>query len=168
MNHLAPDELRNSSVLEVGCGNARTLSKLLSPTNYGYEYFGIDVSFNRLLVAKEVIPEGEFIQCSALNLPFKECKFSVALALGALHHLESPLAGLKEICRVTTSDCQILIHEPIEKSKKFLDFSWSRHLKTNLESYEHSEHDNEIDLEEFKSFVGEVVNRPGFTGDSIL
>ena len=44
----------SSYVLEIGCGNARTVDWLYSPRKYNYNYIGTDISFKRLMLAKMV------------------------------------------------------------------------------------------------------------------
>jgi ubiquinone/menaquinone biosynthesis C-methylase UbiE/uncharacterized protein YbaR (Trm112 family) len=140
-------------VLELGCGNARTITRLLNPRELGLNYIGTDISFNRLQVAKAANPDSEFVQCNSLRLPFRQNQFKAVFAFGVLHHLESPSKGLVEASRVLNQEGRIYIHEPIEKTKKFMDFQWSNSLKASFESYDHSDHDNEICLHEFAEIL---------------
>lgn len=102
-------------VLEIGCGNARTIAHISPPAEIGYKFTGIDISWKRMLLAKSVIPEGDFVQASALNLPFKSQSHDISIAFGSLHHLPNRKDGLMEAVRVTAPEGQILINEPIEK-----------------------------------------------------
>ena len=102
-----------SSVLEVGCGNARTIAHLIPLQSYNYPFVGIDISFARLQVAKAAMPDGDFMQASALNLPFKNGCFDNVIAFSSLHHLPSPLTGYKEIFRCAKTDGMLFINEPI-------------------------------------------------------
>jgi ubiquinone/menaquinone biosynthesis C-methylase UbiE/uncharacterized protein YbaR (Trm112 family) len=156
LSQLSFKKQQGARVLEVGCGNSRTVSQLLPPSSNNFTYFGADVSRKRLLVAKEVVPEGQFIQCSATKLPFSRDSFDGVLAFGVLHHLESPIDGLKELERVSGPHGKILIHEPMEKPEKFLDSNFFNRLKKKFETYEHSEHDNEIELDEFEKYINQT------------
>ena len=137
--------LSGSTVLEVGCGNARTLSWIFRPQNHGFDYVGSDISFDRLILAKMVVPEGDFVQCSALNLPFKDKSFLAVFAFGVLHHLPDPLQGISSCLLKTSKEGYFIFHEPINKPKKFFADGRFRALRERLETYEHSEHDNELD-----------------------
>ena len=89
-------------LLEIGCGTSRTIAKILRPKDHGYKYIGLDISFYRLVVGKQLIPEGEFIQASATELPFQDEIADMALFFGAIHHLPRPIEAL-ECCLLYTS-----------------------------------------------------------------
>ena len=59
----------------------------MNPLKYNYNYIGTDISFNRLRIAKSILPKSNFISCSALNLPFKSNIFDVVIGFGVFHHL---------------------------------------------------------------------------------
>lgn len=129
-------------VLEIGCGNASTLSRLAPPNKYGYDYIGTDISLQRLILAKMVIPEGDFVQCSALKLPFKRTAFSAIVFFGVLHHLIDPIQGLEEGLVRLAEGGYLILHEPIERPKLIQEDRLG--IKRIFETYEHSEHDGEI------------------------
>lgn len=137
----------SSYVLEIGCGNARTVDWLYPPRKYNYNYVGTDISFKRLMLAKMVIPEGDFIQCSALNLPFKNQTFAAILSFGVLHHLENPMQGALSCLSKLRNEGYFLIHEPIKKPKKLLPEGKFEFLQRIFKTYDHSEHDNHIHVE---------------------
>ena len=139
---------KRPKVLEVGCGNARTVAWNAPPAKTGYHYVGTDISLKRLLLAKELIPESDFIQASAFDLPFRPNTFDVAIAFGVLHHLPEPKLGLTETMAKVRAGGVLLMHEPIEKVSLLSENALPR-LKKLFSSYEHSEHDNEINLDEF-------------------
>jgi SAM-dependent methyltransferase/uncharacterized protein YbaR (Trm112 family) len=77
--------LTEKVVLELGCGGATTLFDL-----YGSSfchYIGADLSLHACKLAQIQFPEGLFIQCSAIALPFKENSLDIIVAYGVLHHL---------------------------------------------------------------------------------
>lgn len=137
----------SSYVLEIGCGNARTVDWLYPPGKYNYNYVGTDISFKRLMLAKIVIPEGDFMQCSALNLPFKNQTFAAVFSFGVLHHLENPLRGVTVCLSKLRKEGYFLIHEPIEKPRKLLPERKFEFLRRIFKTYDHSEHDNHIRVE---------------------
>ncbi len=141
---LEPD-CQNNYLLEIGCGNARTISWILPPAQFNYNYIGIDISFKRLLVAKRNIPEGDFIQASALNLPFKNNSFHSIVSFGMLHHLPRPLECIQHLDTKIKSSGFLAFHEPIIKPKII---SQTSILQRFLTTYEHSQHDSEIDSKE--------------------
>ncbi len=138
---LEPD-CQNNYILEIGCGNARTISWIFPPSRFNYHYIGIDISYKRLLVASKNIPEGDFIQASASHLPFKNSSFHSILSFGMLHHLPKPLDCIQDLCAKIKNNGFLAFHEPISKPKIIPKKSIFQKFFT---SYEHSKHDNEID-----------------------
>ena len=137
---------QNSYLLEIGCGNARTISWIFPPPRFNYNYIGIDISYKRLLAARKNIPEGDFIQASAFNLPFKNNSFHSVVSFGMLHHLPNPLTCIHDLSAKIKDNGFFAFHEPILKPKLIPPKSIFQKFIT---SYEHSEHDNEIDAEGF-------------------
>ena len=84
-------------IFEIGCGNARTVARMFNPVKFNYNYIGTDISFKRLMVAKMAIPESDFIQASALNIPIKNNSFNGAISFGMLHHLPRPAEAVTEV-----------------------------------------------------------------------
>lgn len=143
---------RRAKVLEVGCGNARTVAWNAPPEKCGYNYIGTDISLKRLFLAKELLPESDFVQASAFTLPFRDNTFDVAIAFGVLHHLPEPKLGLTATIDKIRSGGVLLMHEPIEK-QTLIPSGALPGLKKLFHSYDHSEHDNEINLDEFVECV---------------
>jgi SAM-dependent methyltransferase len=140
------DRIAHKSVLEIGCGNSRTVSWLLPPARHGYHYVGTDVSFKRLLLARLVVPEGDFIQCSALRLPLATSSLDGVLSFGVLHHLPDPLAGVRESTRLVKPGGFFAFHEPIAKP---------RLMGGRLRGDRENEHDGEIDLDQVRGVLTE-------------
>ena len=136
----------NSMVLEIGCGSARTVSWLLPPEVHAYRYVGSDISLKRLVLAKQVMPRGDFVQCSCLAPPFQPATFAAAIAFGVFHHLPAPDAGIRSCVKTLQREGYLLVHEPVEKPQRLLAGKLGfRIRRLLLETYEHSSHDNEID-----------------------
>ena len=138
-------------VLEIGCGTSRTIFRVLPPAQHGYRYVGLDISFYRLVVAKRLIPEGEFVQASALDLPFQDSVADLGLAFGAIHHLPRPIEALRHLDRVLKEDAQIGLHEPMQ-TPKLIEGRLSS-VEKILMTYEHSEHDGDVDVAELTEFL---------------
>jgi SAM-dependent methyltransferase len=147
-------DLHGKYVLEIGCGNARTISWIYPPAEHRFNYVGTDISLRRLMLAKQVIPEGDFVQCSAYNHPFRGESFDVAIAFGVLHHLPDPLNGISSCLSSIRQGGYFLVHEPLEKTKKFFRDGRLRKLEKFMEIYEHSEHDNDININTTLDYLG--------------
>ncbi|MBI5848257.1 MAG: methyltransferase domain-containing protein [Nitrospirae bacterium] len=74
-----------TNVIEVGCGTAGVMSAYQDFIKNKI-YFGTDLSFNALRIAKRRI-KGHFILCDAGSLPFRNGFFDAMLGFGVLHHL---------------------------------------------------------------------------------
>ncbi len=134
-----------NTVLEIGCGNASTVYRIFNPATYHYRYIGSDISFKRLIVAKKMVPEGDFIQASALNLPFAEGCFSAIISFGMLHHLPRPVDAVNQVIPLIKSNGLFAFHEPVMRPD--VKFPGKEIIKKAMSTYEHSEHDGKIDLD---------------------
>lgn len=154
-------ECVGKNVLEIGCGNSRTVAREFNPEKFNYNYIGTDISFKRLLVAKSAIPAADFLQASAINLPFKDNSFKALISFGMLHHLPRPVDALKEADKKIELNGLFGFHEPVYTSRKFLKDNAV--IQKMFTTYEHSEHDNKIDLEaslkELKLLNHTVINK---------
>lgn len=144
-------QARGKRVLEVGCGTARTVARLFRPEEWGFDYMGVDISFQRLVVARDLLPAGLFVQASALELPFRDGIADVGLAFGALHHLPRPLEALECLDHVLKEECLLGFHEPLA-TPKLVEGRWPT-LQRLLTTYEHSVHDGEVERGEVDRFL---------------
>ena len=140
-------------LLEIGCGTARTIVHLLRPCRFHYQYLGLDISFYRLVVAKTLVPEGEFVQASALDLPFQRGIADIGLSLGAIHHLPRPMVALECLDQVLADACFLALHEPT-RTPKLIEGRLPL-LEKFFTTYEHSIHDGDIRPDDFKRFLTE-------------
>ncbi len=136
---------KNQNVLEIGCGNSRTVSWAFHPEKFHYNYVGTDISFKRLLVAKKSIPEGDFIQASALNLPFVTGSFYALISFGMLHHLPRPDDAIRHCAPLIVKDGYFAFHEPITRPE--VKMPGLETFKKVMSDYQHSEHDGKIEIE---------------------
>ncbi len=134
------------AVLEIGCGNASSVYRIFNPATYHYRYIGSDISFKRLLVAKKMLPEGEFVQASALNLPFIGACFTTVISFGMLHHLPRPVDAVNQVIPLIMNNGLFAFHEPVVRRN--VNFPGKEIIKKAMATYEHSEHDGKIDLQE--------------------
>ncbi len=155
---LISNHIKNKFMLEIGSGNSRTISYNFDPGKNSYNYIGTDISFKRLLVAKQAIPTGDFIQTSALNLPFKPESFEAIISFGMLHHLPRPSDAVKECHNLIIPGGYFAFHEPINRPT--LNVPGMESLKKAMTTYEHSEHDGKIDLAEITKLMAEINFHP--------
>lgn len=143
INTVAP-HLKNKNVLEIGGGVCRTVYRLFNPDKFQFQYTGTDISLKRLMVAKMAMPGSDFIQASALNLPFKNEAFDCVLSFGMLHHLPRPEEALEHVNSKLAAGGFIGFHEPIIRP----EFSplVTRISRKIFRQYQHSEHDGKINL----------------------
>jgi ubiquinone/menaquinone biosynthesis C-methylase UbiE len=143
-------------LVEVGCGSAKAAAFSINPTDYEYDYIGVEPSWQRLLHARAILPSGNFIQGSALNLPIQSAQARAILAFGALHHMPDPLVALREMIRVLSDGGYLGFHEPIRTPKILSATSkMAARIKRAFETYEHSEHDNDIDYMKVRKLLKE-------------
>ncbi len=135
----------NQNVLEIGCGNSRTVSWAFHPEKFHYNYVGTDISFKRLLVAKKSIPSGDFIQASALNLPFIPESFYGLISFGMLHHLPRPIDAIRHCVPLIAKGGYFAFHEPITRPE--VKVPGLETFKKIMSDYQHSEHDGKIEID---------------------
>ncbi len=75
--------LPSGKIVEIGCGTGIEAKKLVSA---GYDYVGLDASLSMLKIAKNNLPEGQFLCEDLKDLSLKE-KFDGFLAIASLLHL---------------------------------------------------------------------------------
>ena len=124
---------RDYTILDVGCGGGKTVSKLSSMIGngkvYGIDYSDLCVKKSEKLNRKDIICNKVFIsQASVSNLPFESDKFDLVTAIETYYFWQDKLSDLKEIYRVLKSGGKILIvfemlkdEEDPEKWKKVED-----------------------------------------------
>jgi ubiquinone/menaquinone biosynthesis C-methylase UbiE/uncharacterized protein YbaR (Trm112 family) len=147
MIDLIANAAKGQWLLEIGCGNSRTITRIFHPGQNGYNYLGTDISFKRLEVAKQALPGSDFLQASALNLPLKKDTFNVAISFGMLHHLPRPSEAIIEVNKTLKPGGYFTFHEPVYTSRKFSE-KQSAVVRKIFRTYEHSDHDNKIELKE--------------------
>jgi ubiquinone/menaquinone biosynthesis C-methylase UbiE len=110
----------SDTILDVGCGGGKTLSKLAQLANEG-KVFGLDYSDASLAVARKLnecqIEQGrvEIHEGSVSKLPFQTGTFSLVTAVETHFWWSDIPAGMSEILRVLKPDGTFLIVAEIYK-----------------------------------------------------
>lgn len=102
-------ELKNKSILEVGCGVGSFCCLLKNKTN---QVYGVDFSRQMIDYAKKNCPPVNFTQAPADKLPFADKSFDAVVAIMLFHHLQAQglmEQSLREIKRVLKPDGEICI-----------------------------------------------------------
>ena len=87
-------------VLDVGCGPGALTTELVGRLGPA-AVTAVDPSEPFVEAARERHPDVHVEQASAENLPFEDDAFDVALAQLVVHFMSDPVAGLREMSRVT-------------------------------------------------------------------
>lgn len=98
-----------SAAVDVGCGNGRHTELL---AEHAFEAFGVDVSRELLSVARERVPEAEFLLGDASRLPLATDSIGLAVYVATLHHLPNRKLrrqSLTELARVLDADGTALV-----------------------------------------------------------
>lgn len=77
------NELSKMQILAIGCGNGAVLLDLVRYGADSYHVWGIDLIYNRLKNAKEVLPSGKFLSGDGQSLPFQSQSFDLLLQFTA-------------------------------------------------------------------------------------
>lgn len=110
----------NSSVLDVGCGNARLYQLLKDKT---LNYLGIDTSKKLIFLNRKRYKNVKFEVRDGLKLKYKNC-FDYVLCLGVLHHIPTQKLQLKfltNIYQVLKKDGVLFAHVWNRWQKRYLN-----------------------------------------------
>jgi demethylmenaquinone methyltransferase / 2-methoxy-6-polyprenyl-1,4-benzoquinol methylase len=89
-----------SRVLDVATGTGAVAVEL---QKRGCEVVGVDQSPEMLAVARERLPQVEFVEAQADELPFEDASFDALAFTYLLRYVDDPGATLKELARVVRS-----------------------------------------------------------------
>jgi len=101
--HLDEHRGRPCDILDIGTGNGDTSAELLSSMGArDWTVTGLDISPSTAALAKHRHPGQAFVAANALQLPFSDNSFDVAVSFLTLHHFDDTLATalLTEMGRV--------------------------------------------------------------------
>jgi ubiquinone/menaquinone biosynthesis C-methylase UbiE len=109
LSSILPD-VAGRNVLDLGCGTARWLSRLLA--RGAGSVVGIDFSAAMLSVARRRAGNGNrLVLADALHLPFQTSAFDFVLSSFALSHIEDLQAVARELARTMKLDGRLVISE---------------------------------------------------------
>jgi ubiquinone/menaquinone biosynthesis C-methylase UbiE len=100
---------KNAKILDAGCGAGVPCAKLL--VQAGFEVVGIDFSASMLRMAKESVPEANFMKDDLTRLGFRDNAFDGLIALYSIIHVPREIhASLyKSFHRILKPDGKMLI-----------------------------------------------------------
>ncbi|MDM7940703.1 MAG: class I SAM-dependent methyltransferase [Methanothrix sp.] len=107
--HGLPDLPAPSAVLELGCGNGKTLGCMPA----GWQVTALDVSLEALRLCRRSVQKAELILADARALPFQDESFDAVFAFHVTGHLPGPgrRALAREAARVLTSGGRLFFRE---------------------------------------------------------
>lgn len=88
------------AVLDVGCGPGALTAELVRRLGPG-AVTAVDPSEQFVAAARERNPEANVLRASAEDLSFEDASFDASLAQLVVHFMDDPVAGLREMSRVT-------------------------------------------------------------------
>ncbi len=114
---LAQTEAR--TILDAGCGEGFAMNYLLSGSNA--RVVGLDSIPGALQMAGRLNPARSFVAGNVLYLPFPARSFDLVMCMEVLEHLDEPVCGLAELCRVSRQWLLLSVpDEPFFRGANFL------------------------------------------------
>jgi len=110
----------NSSLLELGCGQAKGLRYLVN--NYYIKQkgvFSIDQSSEAIKFSKKSLPRANLEQGNIYSLKYKNNSFDFVIMMEVIEHLEKPLQAMKEAYRVLKPNGMLILSFP-----NFFNIPW--------------------------------------------
>jgi SAM-dependent methyltransferase len=98
--------VRGMSVLDVGCGEGRYARRLALR---GARVTGIDPVEAFILRARELHPQGEYVQAYGESLPFEADRFDIVLSYLSIVDIPDYRGAIGEMCRVVKSSGKVVL-----------------------------------------------------------
>ena len=111
---------QHARILDAGCGSGRNMVELARRGSVT----GLELSSTSVALARER-SVGEVIEGSALEMPFADAQFDLAVSLDVVEHLEDDLTALRELRRVVAPGGALLLTVPAYQ------WLWSGHDEVN-------------------------------------
>ncbi len=107
-----PEEVRNRSVLDSGCGTG--IFSIIFANHGAARVTGIDISEGSLGTARSLkekfqLDNAEFMQQDMLELPFADASFDIVWAWGTVHHTTDPFRAIDQLIRVLKPGGSLLL-----------------------------------------------------------
>ena len=112
---LVPYENKQIKLLEIGCGNGRTIKYIKRPE---WDITGIDFIKRAIEVAKEKNPDTKFLLENAQNIYLPDAQFDVIYSLGVYEHIENP--NFNEPKRLLKENGKFICLVPIDETNSGL------------------------------------------------
>jgi SAM-dependent methyltransferase len=107
----AISSLPHATLLDVGCGEARTTAILAGALDV--QVVGAELEASVVEEAAANAPDVRFVVASTYELPFGDDAFDCVVATEVLEHLDAPGGGLTELMRVARYAVVVTVpHEP--------------------------------------------------------
>ncbi|GIF73643.1 hypothetical protein Asi02nite_31610 [Asanoa siamensis] len=102
------------TAVDVGCGTGRALPALRAAVGPTGRVLGVDITPEMLAVAAEraAPPHALLLLADARHLPLPNATTDAVFAAGLVAHLPDPVAGLRELARVTRPGGRLVIFHP--------------------------------------------------------
>lgn len=106
-------------VLDIGCGTGRALPALAAAAGPSGRVIGLDLTPAMLAAAREAGrgDRADLVLADARHLPIATATADVIFAAGLVHHLPDPVAGLRELSRVTRPGGTLAIFHPTGRAQ---------------------------------------------------
>jgi len=111
--------LKDKDFLEIGCGLGYFS---LEASKRGFNVTAVDVGENLVDITKRRVKKGEFIVCSASQLPFKNNSFDIVLCTEVIEHVENQVKAFDEMFRVLKKGGYLVLTTPNKLFKPLFDF----------------------------------------------
>jgi SAM-dependent methyltransferase len=105
-DYLPDTDIRDRLMVDVGSSVGEISRGLI---DRGARMTCVDLSLQSLTRCRQVNPEPDIFNASALELPFPDQTFDHAISIGVLHHTPDCRRGFKELARVTASGGTVVV-----------------------------------------------------------
>jgi ubiquinone/menaquinone biosynthesis C-methylase UbiE len=148
------NEIRPTSVLEIGCGEGRLIQHLVSNAILEpQEITASDVSLDHL--SNNLNSKIKFIEGSIYELPFENGQYDLVVCCEVMEHLEKPANGLAEISRI--ADKAVLISTPWEPVWRIMNLMRGKYITNLGNTPGHIQHFSRSGLIEFAQTQLDVI-----------
>jgi ubiquinone/menaquinone biosynthesis C-methylase UbiE len=104
--------------LDAGCGTGRALPLLRALVGPAGTVVGLDLTPEMLREAVSLGrgKAGPLVEADSGQLPLRDGGFDAVFAAGLVHHLPDPVAGLRELARVTGPGGRLALFHPVGRA----------------------------------------------------